>query len=324
MCALVWYDAAETSLTAGRATHAVAHATKALEAITRARNEGGLVTMVSLDAITRARRESGEYTRVEYVAHQRNLILTMLSRALEATGSGHEAQARARLQEAADLDHAEAQLTIADRAESTGDLAEAARWYGRCVALSHARVALGEDKYAISWRRLGVVRLQDGLVESAADAFYEGARAGDADAQYNLGRLHHWRQLTAVRPRLSDNGSVEAKAQGEPGTEPEVWREASIYWYQLAADQGLAVAQYHLASALLASRRPADRAAACGHFLAAAKSGDADSMWELHEMMRVGRGCEVNHDDANRWLAAAAELGQPEALRKMELRNLRD
>ena len=29
-------------------------------------------------------------------------------------------------------------------------------------------------------------------------------------------------------------------------------------------------------------------------------------MWELHEMMRVGRGCEVNHDDANRWLAAAA------------------
>jgi TPR repeat protein len=133
-----------------------------------------------------------------------------------------------------------------------------------------------------------VLRLTGGDEEGAATAFRASADKGDAEALYNLGRMHEHRHE----------------------------RAAALAAYAQAADAGVVLA--HAARSRMLFESGADASelkAACAHAQAAAEGGDADSQWTLVALLRDGRrGCARDAAAARRWLEAAARNGHPAAL----------
>lgn len=113
------------------------------------------------------------------------------------------------------------------------------------------------------------------------------AEAGDAYAQLNLGAAY-------------DNAQ---------GLERDV--EQALHWYQLAAEQGLAEAQFNLAHLLV--EEEISTVAAAEWMQKAAEQGMADAQYLLGVIYAEGIGVAMNDARARQWLQRAIDQGQADA-----------
>ena len=127
-------------------------------------------------------------------------------------------------------------------------------------------------------------------VAKARELFAEAALAGDARAQFNLGRLY-----------LDGEGGPRNYAQ-------------ALTWNQKAADQGIPGAQFNLGRMFeegLGVRRDPERAATW--YEKAAARGFASAQVRLGDMLAAGRGAAVDLKRAAELYGAAAEQGDADA-----------
>lgn len=150
---------------------------------------------------------------------------------------------------------------------------------------------------------------------------------GDADAAFNLGRMHEWKQVQrrgdASALELQREIASEAAPGGRSGPGYSAseaaalarsWKEDAAYWHGVGCERGLTVACAHLGRLLRERGLPGDAATACLQYMRAAGAGDADSQWELVGMLTNGDGCARSLDAAEEWLMRAAQSGHPVAL----------
>ena len=143
------------------------------------------------------------------------------------------------------------------------------------------------------WKRFAVMLMLVCLVCSvqAADpdiqAIRKLAEKGDAWSQLNLGAAY-------------DNGL---------GVKRDV--EQALYWYQKAAEQGLAEAQFNLAHLLVSEEISA--VAAAEWMQKAAEQGMPDAQYLMGVIYAEGIGVDADDDKAVAWLKKAIAQGQKEA-----------
>lgn len=139
----------------------------------------------------------------------------------------------------------------------------------------------------------GLLLLSGALLAAEPDlaALRAQAEAGDAYAQLNLGAAY-------------DNA---------PAAERDI--EQAIQWYQRAAEQGVAEAQFNLAHLLVEEEISA--AAAAEWMQKAAEQGMADAQYLLGVIYAEGIGVEMDDVKARLWLQRAIAKGQEEAAQFM-------
>jgi TPR repeat protein len=120
------------------------------------------------------------------------------------------------------------------------------------------------------------------------------ARSGNAVAQLRLGLLHY-----------HGHGVRESDAQ-------------AVQWFERAARQGLAEAQFHLGNMYAYGLADPGGDTDPGRLAAqwmfeAARQGHADAQYSLGIMFLTGKGVEQRPDEAQRWIAKAAAQGHADA-----------
>ncbi len=133
--------------------------------------------------------------------------------------------------------------------------------------------------------------------EQAVDieSLQQGAAAGNAYDQLNLGAAY-------------DNGI---------GVERDI--DQALQWYQRAAEQGVAEAQFNLAHLLVTEELSS--VAAAEWMLKAAEQGMVDAEYLMGVIYAEGIGVESDRNEARIWLQKAADKGHVEAtnfLQEME------
>ena len=118
------------------------------------------------------------------------------------------------------------------------------------------------------------------------------AKAGDATAQLNLGAAYD--HAIGVKRDI----------------------DQALHWYQKAAEQGLAEAQFNLAHLLVAEEISAVAAAEWMH--RAAAQGMTDAEYLLGVIYAEGIGVEMDSGKARLWLKKAAAKGHDEAQRMLK------
>ena len=118
----------------------------------------------------------------------------------------------------------------------------------------------------------------------------KSAEQGNADAQFNLGRLYH-----------------------EGQSVPQNYVEA-VFWFRKAAEQGVAEAQFNLGRLYHKGHGvPQDDAQSAAWYRKAAEQGDADAQFDLGRLYHKGRGVPQDDTQAAFWFRRAAEQGNAEA-----------
>jgi uncharacterized protein len=120
------------------------------------------------------------------------------------------------------------------------------------------------------------------------------ARAGNAPAQMRLGLLYY-----------HGHGVRESDA-------------LALQWFERAARQGLAEAQFHLANmyAYGLANLPADadpQRLAAQWFFEAARQGHADAQYSLGILFLTGSGVTLDAQEARKWIGRAAAQGHADA-----------
>jgi anti-anti-sigma factor len=128
-----------------------------------------------------------------------------------------------------------------------------------------------------------------------ADAYQGSAEAGDAAAQFCLGRCY----------------------EGGKGVDQDF--SEAIAWYRKAAEQGYADAQNALANAYAYGIHLAqDYDQAVGWYVKAAEQGHADAQYAMGMNFGYGIGVEQDNDQAVKWYRLAADQGHPKAVEALE------
>jgi TPR repeat protein len=125
--------------------------------------------------------------------------------------------------------------------------------------------------------------------QSTSQKLISSARAGDAEAQYNLGRIYHH--------------GIGVKQNNTEAAD----------WYRRAAEQGHSDAQNSLGMLLVADQR--DYPGAAQWFALAARQGNADAQYNLGVIYYSGLG--VNYEFAAHWFQLAAQQGHVQAQRDL-------
>jgi Sel1 repeat len=125
--------------------------------------------------------------------------------------------------------------------------------------------------------------------QSTSQKLISSARAGDAEAQYNLGRIYQ--QGIGVKQNNTEAAD----------------------WYRRAAEQGHSEAQNSLGLLLVADQR--DYPGAAQWFAMAARQGNADAQYNLGVIYFSGLG--VNYGFAAHWFQLAAQQGHVQAQRDL-------
>jgi TPR repeat protein len=129
------------------------------------------------------------------------------------------------------------------------------------------------------------------IFEVDMDEIKKRAEAGHAYAQFELGQYFEFGKAGAVQDFL----------------------QAQI-WYQKAADQGFAKAQYNLAMLYQHGRGvPTDYEKALRYYERAAEQNDPWAINNIGFLYAHGRGVEKNPDEAIKWYRKAAIFGHFEA-----------
>jgi uncharacterized protein len=160
---------------------------------------------------------------------------------------------------------------------------------------------------------IAALALSTSLVPALADALQDGvaaihrkdypaairlleplARSGNAIAQLRLGLLHY-----------HGHGVRESDAQ-------------ALMWFERAARQGLAEAQFHLGNMYAYGLADPGGDIDPGRLAAqwtfeAARQGHAEAQYSLGIMFLTGKGVEQSAEEGARWIAKAAAQGHADA-----------
>ena len=171
---------------------------------------------------------------------------------------------------------------------------------------------------------------QRGDYEAARDAWKTLARAGDVDAQFNLGALYEnglggpadaeraarWYRAAAER-RLDLARLALARLQRTGALEPDP-EEDQIKLLETAARRGLAEAQYELGVAYDRGLGVTqNHATAAGWYQRAAEQGLTDAQYNLATLFDEGLGTPRDAAMARHWYSRAADAGQPRAMNNL-------
>lgn len=159
---------------------------------------------------------------------------------------------------------------------------------------------------------------EDETAEKGLQYLKEAADLGHTKAQYNYGILliqksqaygeaFHYFQLAAKQGHARSNYMVGCYFAF--GFSFPISLEDAAYFFRLAADDGVADAQYDLAVLLLSS----DANEAVDYFKLAAEQENADAHYNLGVCYAQGLGIAASQSEALKHLEIAAKLGQPKA-----------
>jgi TPR repeat protein len=229
--------------------------------------------------------------------------------------------------QAAAQGHSRAQVNLATlyaQGRGTGrDPAQARTWY--------ERAATGNDPYALF--ALGhQLEGESGGQARAVDLYRRAADQGHLGAALRLGRMLAAGSGTASDPaaaalwlqHAAQNGVPEAAlalgdliaqraARSDSAARQEAAKSAA-QWYRLAADAGVAPAQFKLGNLYFAGAGvPRDFAAAQSWYTRGAEQGHPDSAYTLGVWLSGGVGGTTDPVAGLRWLAIAEKAGHPDA-----------
>lgn len=190
--------------------------------------------------------------------------------------------------------------------------------------------ALAASQAAASDFFAGYEAFGRGDYAAARDAWAELARAGDVDAQFNLGTLYEnglgvtrdaeraalwYRSAAERRLDLARLALARLQRTGALQAHPD---EDQIKLLETAARRGLAEAQYELGVAYdLGLGVTQNHATAAGWYQRAAEQGLTDAQYNLATLYDEGLGTPRDFVMARHWYIRAADAGQARAMNNL-------
>ena len=173
------------------------------------------------------------------------------------------------------------------------------------------------------------LRKDDVKKERTSAEIIEDAKAGDAKAQFKLGRMYYYGSQEIVQndsmalvwyQKAAEQGNADAQyAIGQMyaiGFGVPKNMAKAIEWYKKAGYQGSIAAQ--LALAWYYKDNVENYTEAIKWFRKAAEQNDAEAQYELGWIYRWGKGVPVNKAEAKKWYQKAAEQGHTYAKESLQ------
>jgi hypothetical protein len=170
------------------------------------------------------------------------------------------------------------------------------------------------------------------LAEDAA-RYRQLADKGDANAEYELGRMYLWGRGVPKDYAQADYWYQKAAAQGSAKAEYTIGNlyyygdgvvqsySDALVWYRKAADQGDAMAEHALGHMNYRGNGvPQSYSEALAWYRKAAAQGNAPSEYDIGLLYDYGLGVAVDHDEAKRWYRKAVSQGDRYAQEALGLR----
>lgn len=200
----------------------------------------------------------------------------------------------------------------------------------RAAAIPACVVALGAAVIIWNLQRTEVTKRK--LADEAHLAQLR-ANQGDANAEYELGRMYFWGRGVAQDYAAADYWYQKAAdhgfTKGEDGIGALYYYghglsqsySQAVVWYRKAADQGDAIAQEALGTMnYYGYGVPQSYPEALGWYRKAADQNYAKADYDIGLMYWYGQGVPRDREEANRWYGKAASLGNKDAQRVLGLR----
>lgn len=173
----------------------------------------------------------------------------------------------------------------------------------------------------------GTQLYEQGKYNEALPLIKKGALSGNAEAQFNLGRMYskgygvkqNLKQAIYWYTKSADQGHLKATynlaymySHGKGVNENP---EKAYKLYLEAAEKGLSAAQFNLALMYLKGRGvKKDNQKAFEWFYKAALQGDKEAQFNVALSYSQGKGVPANRDEAIKWYKKAAEQGYAPAM----------
>lgn len=155
-----------------------------------------------------------------------------------------------------------------------------------------------------------------------------GAEQGNADAQYNLGKMHYYgqgvsqdnEQALAWYLKAAEQSNANAQFNLAVMLENKQDEKQAVSWYTKAAEQGHLYAQVNLGSLYSNSHgKLQDYAQAIKWYTKAAEQGDVKAQSNLGLMSVYGLGTAKNYNTAYMWFHIAVKNGSEVGRKGMDL-----
>ncbi len=192
-----------------------------------------------------------------------------------------------------------------EKAEQEGDISATA-------ALADADFEARNYAAAVKrYLKLGNAITADQAYRCACALLGLAEQTADADC-----RRQAYSYLHAAAKQGNAQAAIKLADAYYAGVDVEKSLEMAISWYRVAAEQGVAEAQFRLAWCLMLSS-PAQNEMAVAHLAQAAKQGHSTAAYDLAVCYFSGRGVARDVSSAVYWLQQAAASGNPAALRRL-------
>ena len=176
------------------------------------------------------------------------------------------------------------------------------------------------------WQTLTAVDTPPEQVQMLLEQLTQAAEAGQAPAQYALGRLYrdggsveknHLRSVIWLTQAAKQGDRCAMYALGKLYLEEDELPTA-MRWFQQSAELGYTLAQYHLGKLLLESGDADRNTEAVRWLTGAAECGDPYAQYALGKLYLLGKQVPPDHDAAVRWLKQSAAQGNESARATLE------
>lgn len=176
------------------------------------------------------------------------------------------------------------------------------------------------------WQTLTAVDTPPEQVQMLLEQLTQAAEAGQAPAQYTLGRLYrdggsveknHLRSVIWLTQAAKQGDRCAMYALGKLYLEEDDLPTA-MRWFQQSAELGYTLAQYHLGKLLLESGDADRNTEAVRWLTGAAECGDPYAQYALGKLYLLGKQVPPDHDAAVRWLKQSAAQGNESARTTLE------
>ena len=176
------------------------------------------------------------------------------------------------------------------------------------------------------WQTLTAVDTPPEQVQMLLEQLTQAAEAGQAPAQYTLGRLYrdggsveknHLRSVIWLTQAAKQGDRCAMYALGKLYLEEDDLPTA-MRWFQQSVELGYTLAQYRLGKLLLESGDADSNTAAVRWLTDAAECGDPYAQYALGKLYLLGKQVPPDHDAAVRWLKQSAAQGNESARTTLE------
>ena len=176
------------------------------------------------------------------------------------------------------------------------------------------------------WQTLTAVDTPPEQAQPLLEQLTRAAEAGQAPAQYTLGRLYrdggpveknHLRSVIWLTQAAKQGDRRAMYALGKLYLEEDDL-PAAMRWFRQSAELGHTLAQYRLGKLLLESGDAGRNAEAVCWLTEAAEHGDQYAQYALGKLYLLGRQAPPDHDAAVRWLEQSAAQGNEAARATLE------